>query len=1306
MTHANVGLTRRQTLFWLDEQLFPGVPYHHHALTIRLEGPFDEGRFRDAFAATVQAVDQFRLVFELVDREPRQRIDDTVVVPLESVDLASLGESLDAYVARRALEPFDLARGFHRAALVRVATDVHVFCLFMHHVASDGASIALLVNHLRASYEGAPTTYHPPVLAYVAAEHAYRDSKKGARDAAYWSGKLRGGVPPLRFYGSARTGTSVLSHRSWVDVGRARRDALAARAAEAPCHLLNDSVSRLVALATVLFAFVHRVTGNKRLAIGTPVPNRTANFVDTCGLLMEQVFLVVEIDDDETFATLAEKVRQDVFQSFRHAQHCVSDRGLDYVTLNLLTHRFEPFAGLATQVRLQAACTMKDATTSEQGDLRDTFGVQVHDFESGDGLRIGFDCHRETFDDARRARVPGHFLAMFDAFAADLDRSIASVKLVSSEEADALRALGHGDDAGGRAPDLLDVLAARFVTAAERVAVVAPEGTFTYAALHERVVDVASALCALGVQRGSRVGIYLERGVDELTTMLASLWLGAAYVPLDPSHPRDRVRLVLEDAAPEVLVTHRSLDGVLEVGPSTRVLVVDAPRARPERWAPRALDVAPDDRAYILFTSGSTGRPKGVEIPRSAFSNFLRSMAHTPGLHADDRLLAVTTITFDISGLELFLPLMVGASVRIADREASMDPVRLGRIVADEPITVMQATPATFRLLVESGFEGRSSLRILVGGEALSPELGAALVARAGEVWNVYGPTETTVWSTLDRVVDPARIRVGRPIDRTEVAVLDAGLHLVPRGVVGELAIGGDGLALGYRDRDELTRDRFVTLDLGAGPARFYRTGDLARWDEDGKLECLGRIDHQVKIRGFRIELGEIESVLRAVSGVREAVVVARRDAGPDPRLVAYFVDSDPVELSALRDAAKEHLPAYMHPSAYVRLAEFPLNTNGKIDRNALPAPETERVLASADKRPASSDREVRMVALFREVLSVLDVGLDDDFFALGGSSPLALELRRRAAVAFGVELPLRAFFDDATPARLLAKLDEGGQAEAPSDAPLVVRLRRGPDDVPPLFCLVGVQLYDPLARSLAVPRTTYGIHVPVRFSPTRDDPPEVPAIAARYVHAIREVAPHGPYLLLGLCFGGLVAFEVATQLRAAGEVVELVGVVDAVLPGAIRTDRVERLRSVARLAWTQPERIPRFFKRRAERLVHRLPPSQLRTMAVAALGTQPELAGEDVVELPLVGPLVESQFATFERDASFLDAPVVVVRARDVEHVAGQRIAEHGGFEGRARELRVFTLPGDHLGLLQAPNVAALARVFEASLPAPSSSR
>jgi amino acid adenylation domain-containing protein len=718
-----------------------------------------------------------------------------------------------------------------------------------------------------------------------------------------------------------------------------------------------------------------------------------------------------------------------------------------------------------------------------------------------------------------------------------------------------------------------------------------------------------------------------------------------------------------------------------DLGPGIRVLDDIAAAAVGHPMTAPAVDHDPDQLAYIMFTSGSTGRPKGVEVTRGAFANFLRSMAHTPGLHERDRLLAITTTGFDIAGLELFLPLWVGATVGIADGETARDPRLLRRHLEAGNYTTMQATPAMWRLLLDAGWVGDGRLRVLCGGEALPAALADRLLVAAGELWNLYGPTETTVWSTLCRI-EPGydRVTIGRPIDATTLHLLD------PQGrptlqLEGELGIGGAGVARGYRGLPELTAERFITVSGN----RVYRTGDLVRRLPDGRFEWLGRLDQQVKIAGNRIEFGEIEAILRTVPGVRETRVFADTSAGGEPRLVAYWVGD--AERPSLVDAAQRSLPDYMIPAGYVQLDAFPLNANGKIDARALPPPQPPTDVPAP--RRTLSDIEARIAAIWREVLGTHDVPVDADFFTLGGTSVLAAAAILRMENDLATTVSMRCFFELRTIERMAAAL--GTQAAV--EGPVMISLRQGRADREPLFCLVGLDVYQPLAHALAGDREVIGAHVPLRYVPGRDPRPELREIARHYLPLLKRRQPQGPYHLLGLCFGGIVAYEVARLLEASGERVATVTVIDATLPNGVHADVGKRLRGAfrhARRAWAQPGEFQRWV---GDAVTQRVPLIRKLRNGVPAAAATP-------IELPLDGPELEQQIRDFARSSNRISARLLIVRATAEQPPDWMEVDRHLGWGDRSHDVRIGEIAADHLGVLREPHVKALARMLVDAAP------
>lgn len=837
----------------------------------------------------------------------------------------------------------------------------------------------------------------------------------------------------------------------------------------------------------------------------------------------------------------------------------------------------------------------------------------------------------------------------------------------------------------GETHDLIVRLAHVVARRGEQVAVEASDGWLSYTELDERSNQLAHQLRSMGVGPETNVGISLPRGARELTALLATLKAGAAYVPLDPTHPAERLGLIMADAAPEVLITHQS-SSLASSEAARKIMVTDL--AGVGRGFPTtAFDGIPDPEqlAYVMFTSGSTGRPKGVEISRGALANFLRSMAHTPGLTEDDRLLAVTTTAFDIAALELYLPLWAGASVAIADAAVARDPHRLRQRLEAGNITVMQATPATWRLLLDAGWQGDGALRMLCGGEAMPPKLARRLLQAGGELWNMYGPTETTIWSSVQRIPpDFDRITIGRPIDHTTLVVVDEGMNPVPPETEGELAIGGRGLARGYRDHPELTAERFVT---GADGQRLYRTGDLARRLPDGRFECLGRLDHQVKIEGFRVELGEIESRLHEVPGVTEALVVADRREGKPDRLVAYWTGS--ARHDALIRAARRWLPPYMVPAAWVLLDHFPLNENGKIDRHALPPPAMTTAGDTSLQRP-SSDTETRIAAVWSDTLDLPEVPRNRDFFTLGGTSALASQVVAKLRETTRPDLPLEAIYEAPT----IEELVERVRQNLPRDRPIEVVLRQGPDDRPPLHCVLGVHLYQDLALALDQDRTVVGMHVPFRYMPGVGERPSLADVARRYVELVKRRQPSGPYHLLGLCFGGIVAYEMGRQLEQAGDPVALMTIIDAVLPNAIEIDGRERLRSYAGKV-AQTLRTPGGARRLAEQGKQKLLSRVRGRWPIRAPAAEP-------IDLPIDGPEVDEEIERFAGVRRCLDGDLLVVRATDEPSPPWRTIKRDLGWGGRARRVRVLDIAADHLGVLKEPHVSMLARALEQPLPEP----
>jgi len=691
-----------------------------------------------------------------------------------------------------------------------------------------------------------------------------------------------------------------------------------------------------------------------------------------------------------------------------------------------------------------------------------------------------------------------------------------------------------------------ELVAAQARRTPREVAVESGGERVTYGELALRTELLAARLLSLGVRREELVAVSLDRTALVPQALLGILSAGAAYVPVDPGYPEERRRLMLRDSAARLVVTERALAGSF---PGVRIVLLDGDD---DALGPRPLPASdPEQLAYVIYTSGSSGVPKGVEVPHRALVNLLESVRRRPGLDSGDVLVSVTTLSFDIAALELFLPLVCGARLVVAPAATVRDPRALARLLEESGATVMQATPTAWRLLVRSGWEGRPGLRALCGGEALPPELAEALLSRGLELWNMYGPTETTIWSSAARVRRGGPVTIGGPLANTTLHVLDENLRPLPEDAEGELYIGGHGVARGYRNRRELTAERFVPDPFSREPsARLYRTGDLVKRRGDGELEYLGRLDQQLKVRGVRIEAGEVESNLLRHPGVAHAVAVARADGAGDAELVAYAVPSGMAVVSpaGLRRFLRGTLPEPLVPSAVVLLPELPTTPNGKVDRGALPPPPHER---DPDRElvPPQTPLERRLVELWERELGIPRIGVTDDFFDLGVPSLAAARLFARTERELGCELPLGALFRAPTVEQLARLLEQDREVDA-SATSLVLLAPGGPE--PPVVLVHGgagtVLPLVQLARRLRGRRPVYGLQARGLYGGPRPLQ-SVEEMAEHYLAELRAAQPNGPYRLVGYCFGGIVAFHMAQLLVRAGEEVDLLALLNAPSP-------------------------------------------------------------------------------------------------------------------------------------------------------------
>ncbi len=1040
-----------QRRLWFLDQLEPtsNAAYVEHG-ALRLRGRLDTAALQRALDAVVDRHETLRTGFAVVDNEPVQAVSPQLRVPIETIDTdASVSPGADTTTVHEALadtvrdyvcQPFDLSTPpLFRAGLCRLHPDDHVLIVAFHHAIYDQWSGAQFVRELLAGYDaelagGASTA---PELAVQYGDFAawqrdrVGDEEEGAQ-LDYWAEELAGLTPlevpadrprPASQTFEGATAETVLEPELVAALDRVARG-----------HRATPFMAALAGFTSLL----SRWSGQSDVAVGTPVAGRRSPELEgLIGFFVNNLVIRTDTAGDPTFGELVERTRTRCLAAYGHAD----------VPFERVVERLRPTRDLARSplftvmfVFGNVPMPILQATglTAElfRVDTRTAkFDLFVTCVPEGDALRVTAEYNRALYDTGTVERLLRQLRRLLRDAAAEPDRPLSELSLLDDAERAQLEAWGTGPQRELPCGTLPELIAARAAQAGTRVAVRGSSGQLDYSGLLERAGRISAALRRAGVEPGHLVGVAVDRDVDLPAVLLGVHGCGAAYLPLDPAVPAQRLRFVLADSAATLVLADRASAGSLPDG--VRVLPLEQAFGEPggpqrEGWP------APDDIAYVIYTSGSTGTPKGVRVTHRSLVNILTALAERPGLSAADTLAAVTTLSFDIAVVELFGPLAVGGTVEVVPRDVAADGGRLAEHLVATGATVVQATPTTWRLLRRAGWQPPVGFAVWCGGEAFPPDLAADLVGTGAVVWNMYGPTETTVWSAVHRVGDEhGFVPLGAPVANTRLLVTDTELVPVPVGVPGELLIGGTGVAAGYHDRPELTGQRFVHHpELGS----CYRTGDVVRWRADGTLEFLGRTDHQVKVRGYRIELGEIESVLREQSGVGEVAVVLRH-VGTDPRVVAYLVadGAQPPAEEELRQACRERLPEYMVPSAFVALDALPLTPNGKLDRAALPAPGPRH--EARDYVAPRTATEERIAAILAEVLGVDRVGAHDDFFALGGHSLLATSVVGRIAAALGAELPVRTVFSHPTAAGLAGQLPTGSPASAVAPLPVAPRV-------------------------------------------------------------------------------------------------------------------------------------------------------------------------------------------------------------------------------------------------------------------------
>jgi amino acid adenylation domain-containing protein len=1172
-TIASISPDQRQV--WLHSAMAPKVPLYNESVTIHRRGRFDLRVMERSFNEMLRRHEIWRTSFELVDDEIVQRIHPDLQVSLTLDDLTSLPPSqCDSEALRLATDdarrPFDLhAAPLLRARIVKLGEGEHRLYLALHHIIFDGVSLSrVFVPELAAIYDafsrGAESPLEEPTLQY--SDYAIWRRGQAASDRmelqmAHWGRALSAPAPKLALEAD-HPRSPIPTYRGSMETFTLPPELTETLKAFSQ----SEGVTLYMTLLAAFKAMLFRYTGQEDILVGGVTDlRRRPELERLMGYFLNTMALRTRPSAELTFRDYLGQIRWSVLSAL-DASEAPFDRVLSEFPVGRDSGAHPFFqAVFSIQPLVDAYPDGWDLTQMDVEVGGAKFDLYLELEERSDGMAGRFIYARDLFEAGTIRRMIQHWRAILDGAVSDPECSLGRLPLIDPSEARQILLDWNATQAPVPAVTVHQWFQTQARRLPDRIAVTFEGRSWTYGELDRHANAIAVRLCRAGVKPGDVVGICMNRSVEMVAGLLGILKAGGAYLPLDPSLPQARLDYMVANAGPAALLTEPSLKAKLDAGRAPVVLFDATPTDEP---APCALDADGGGLAYVLYTSGSTGEPKGVEVPHSALVNLLAAMQRKPGFTADDILLALATLSFDLAAYELFLPLVSGGRVVIASRDVASDPARLSRLIHRSGCTVMAATPATWRALIGTGWRGVKGLTALCGGETMTRNLADELLNRAGVVWNGYGPTETTIFSTVQKVLpgkEPPPI--GRPIANTQTYILDPLGNPAPVGVVGELHIGGAGLARGYRNRPDLTDARFVEHAVAAG-RRLYRTGDLARYRADGMIEHRGRIDSEEKIRGFRVAVEEIEAALARHPDVAAAAVRSWPDASGNRALTAYFVVRDGREPIApeLRRFLGETLPDFMIPSRYAPIEALPMTPTGKIDRKALP--ELSEAAPRAMSMPPVGASEERLAAIWRAVLGVSAVGRNENFFDLGGHSLLLAKLLRHVEMEFGRQLAMAACFHAPTVEGMARLLDADTSAEAPVAVAIQPKGAR-----PPLLWLDGGPLFRPLSLSIGLDQPFLGIPIDPVLERTAVSAIKLEDAATMVVETIREVQPEGPYYLGGWCNMGILAYEAASQLCNSGQEVGMVVLLGSTDWASFRrVNRLSLIRSQIRFHW------PRFW--------------------------------------------------------------------------------------------------------------------------------
>ncbi len=1305
---------------WLVDQLDPNSALYSIPFGLRLKGVLDVTALQRCLNEILQRHEALRTRFESEEGHPVQVIYPVIAVEMPLEDLSATPEAQREKEALRicqaeARRPFDLKRDIlFRARLIRLGATEHLLFLNVHHIVADGWSVNLLLRELTGLYEAfansKPSPLPPLPVQYADFSVWQRNWLQGEtldKQLDYWRKQLEGS-PALLELPADRPRPATPSHRGAQviqDLPQALADGLAD-------FTKQEGVTLFITLMAAFQSLLQRYTGQTDVPVGTPMAGRNWKEIEgLVGYFVNTLVIRGDLSDDPSFRTLVNRIKKTSFEAYTN-----QDVPFEMLVKELQPKRdisYAPFfqtmlvflelpSGPTQSAGLEVSTMILDSGTSK-------FDLTLSIRKRGEALQAIIEYSTDLFDEETIERMLGHYQKLLEGIVSHPDEKLSRLPLLTEEEKRRILVEWNRTEVEYPRKNLCvhELFQEQVERTPDAIALVFEEKKLTYRELNARANQLARHLRTLGIGADSLVGICMDRSPEMIIAALGVLKAGGAYAPLDPEYPKDRLAFMLEDSGVTVLLTQVHLVGTLPPAKAKLIRVdADWPLIANENSANVENVTGSENLAYMIFTSGSTGRPKGALNTHRGIVNRLLWMQDVYPLKPSDKVLQKTPFSFDVSVSELLGPLIAGAALVVARPGGQRDPAYLAQTISREKVTVMHFVPSLLQMLLqqEGVKESCSSLRLaFCGGEIMSPKLQEQFFASLGaKLTNLYGPAEAAVDSTywLCKRNSPLKtVPIGRPVANVKTYILDEHLQPVPAGVAGELHISGAGLARGYHNRPELTASKFIANPFSADPtSRLYKTGDLVRYLPDGTIDFLGRVDHQVKIRGFRVELGEVEQVLNRHHGVQNSVAIVREDTPGDKRLIAYWVSKNgPISQSDLREFLRARLPDFMVPAAFVPMRTLPLNPNGKVDRKALPKPDFD--LPADQFVPPGTPTEIILAGIWREVLGVKRINIQDNFFETGGHSLLAVQLISKINKALSVNVPIPVFFQNPSVKTLAAVMDRENLGKRESK---LIQLQSGRSagalyllDISIGLCRLANHLED-------IGPAIYGTVVPLDYetfqSASRNETDKLPGLrelAAAHTALIQSCQPSGPCYLAGHSFGGLLAFEVAHQLQRAGRQVEIVFLLDswAETPSWWKKLRV--------MTWSRARET---LKYRTGRLWSKLQAKMSRLVRSPSASGQAPISSSDINL-----PMGDAPWGIWEKiyhharkghQLRQLESRAILFRTQDSDMSRFYPVHKDFGCVGLFRHgLNIVETPGDHFTLLKDPQALTLAERFKECL-------